>query len=129
MSKRSNASRVMNYLTNHGISYRVLDVGKYYPIHIRCKNIDIWPSTGSYKIKGKVVSRDLDGLLDLLKGSVPRLTENNLPTSRDAGDSVVLPLSKDESARITQLETTVLEHREYIEDLEIRLKRLEAQYG
>ena len=63
MTKKANATRVINMITTLGLSYKVLDSNDHYPIHIRIKDVDIWPSTGSYRKGNKTVRRNHDKLI------------------------------------------------------------------
>jgi len=67
MTKKKNANQVMQLINKLGIEYKVLSSGRFYPTHIRMLNIDIWPSTGTFKESNKWYKGNHDNLICHIK--------------------------------------------------------------
>ena len=67
MSKKKNANQVMQLISKFGRDYQVLNQGRFYPTHLRLNNVDIWPSTGTYKVGNKWHKGNHNNLISYIK--------------------------------------------------------------
>ncbi len=79
--KNAHYSEIVNFLSDRGIPYKVLNTCGDKLSHIRISTgngaLDVWPQTGTYYINKKHHKSDLKGLFSLLD-SKPKVTLSSL---------------------------------------------------
>lgn len=114
MSKNSNAKKVVNLLNKYSIPFKVLDSNGIYPIHIRAKDVDIWPSTGSYRIGNKTVKKNHTALINHIEIMVGiKKSKSKAP-------------AKEGSKENKQLLSQLLRLEVQVDQLQARMDRMEG---
>lgn len=81
LTKSQKTQLILKLLNDKGFTWEVLSRTGDIPNHIRVKDFgDVWPSTGTFSIKGKFHKRNFERLVEALGGGL-NFTDNG-PTTK-----------------------------------------------